>query len=74
MTLEALFEWFKEQVQYVLFFTLIVVLIVTGYRRAWIAMIGSLIGLAFIGVFVFNPDVIRPVSEWLGEKLNLGKR
>lgn len=74
MTLEALFEWFKEQVQYVLFFTLIVVLIVTGYRRAWLAMIGSLIGLAFIGIFIFNPDAIRPVSEWLGEKLNLGKR
>ncbi|GGA56287.1 hypothetical protein GCM10007416_31880 [Kroppenstedtia guangzhouensis] len=73
MTLATLFDWFKEQVQYVLFGVMIVVLLVTAYKRAWIMMIGALVGIAFIGVFVFNPDIIENVSEWLAEKLDIGE-
>lgn len=73
MTLADLFDWFKEQVGYVLFFAMIVVLLVSAFRQAWIAMIGSLVGIAFIGVFVFDPDIIRNVSEWLAGKIKLGR-
>lgn len=73
MSLESLFDWFKEQVQIVLLAVLIIALIVTGAKRAWIAMIGALVGIAFIGVFVFNPDLIQNVSEWMAGKLDIGE-
>lgn len=73
MSLESLFDWFKEQVQIVLLAVLIIALIVTGAKRAWIAMIGALVGIAFIGVFVFNPDLIQNVSKWMAGKLDIGE-
>lgn len=73
MSLADLFEWFKEQVQYVLFFVLLIILIVSGFKRAWIAMISALFGVTFIGMFVFDPELIQNVSEWLSGKLAIGE-
>jgi uncharacterized membrane protein len=72
MGLEELFNWVKEQAGYVLMMVLIVVILVTAAKRAWIAMIGALIGIAFVGIFIVNPNVIVNLSEWFGEKLSLG--
>ena len=72
MGLEELFNWVKEQAGYVLMMVLIVVILVTAAKRAWIAMIGALIGIAFVGIFIVNPTVIVDLSEWFGEKLSLG--
>jgi uncharacterized membrane protein len=72
MGLEELFNWVKEQAGYVLMIVLIIVILITAAKRAWIAMLGALIGIAFVGIFVANPNVITDLSEWLGEKLNLG--
>ena len=72
MGLEELFNWVKEQAGYVLMMVLIVVILVTAAKRAWIAMIGALIGIAFVGIFIVNPNVIVDLSEWFGEKLSLG--
>jgi uncharacterized membrane protein len=72
MGLEEVFNWVKEQAGYVLMIVLIVVILVTAAKRAWIAMLGAVIGIAFVGIFIVNPNVIVDLSEWFGEKLNLG--
>ncbi|MEC1158702.1 TcpD family membrane protein [Cytobacillus horneckiae] len=73
MGVQGLFEWLQQQAQYVLFIVLIVIILVTGAKRAWIAMIASIIGLAFIGIFILNPDIISSLAEWLNSKLNIGR-
>lgn len=72
MSLEGIFQWFSEQIYYILLFVFFIVLLTTAYKRAWLTMIGSIIGLAFIGIFVVDPDVLLNLSEWLGGQLNLG--
>lgn len=72
MSLQGIFEWVKEQAQYGLFIALIILVLVTAVKRAWIAMIGALIGLAFVGIFIISPDIIVNLAEWLGGKLNIG--
>ncbi|KAA9014914.1 hypothetical protein [Niallia endozanthoxylica] len=72
MGLEEIFNWVKEQAGYVLMIVLIVVVLVTAAKRAWIAMLGAVIGIAFVGIFIVNPNVIVNLSEWFGEKLKLG--
>lgn len=72
MGLEEVFNWVKEQAGYVLMIVLIVVVLVTAAKRAWIAMLGAVIGIAFVGIFIVNPNVIVNLSEWFGEKLKLG--
>lgn len=72
MSLQGVFEWLQQQAQYGLFIALIILILVTAVKRAWIAMIGSLIGLAFVGIFLLNPDIINTLAEWLSSKLSIG--
>lgn len=72
MGLEEIFNWVKEQAGYVLMIVLIIVILVTAAKRAWIAMMGAIVGLAFVGIFIVNPTVIVDLAEWFGSKLNIG--
>lgn len=72
MSLQGVFEWLQQQAQYGLFIALIILILVTAVKRAWIAMIGSLIGLAFVGIFLLNPNIINTLAEWLSSKLSIG--
>ncbi|PID03792.1 hypothetical protein CSV67_03900 [Sporosarcina sp. P2] len=72
MSLEGLFNWASQEIKWALFIVLFVALIVTAFKRAWIALVGVLIGLAFIGIFIVNPDTLISISEFIAEKLNLG--
>lgn len=74
MGLGELFSWGQEQVKYVLFLALFVALIVTAYKRAWIAMIGVVVGLSFIAIFVVNPEMLMDLGSWISNKLSLGKQ
>ncbi len=71
MSVSGLFNWFSTEIKYVLFIALFVLLIVTAFKRAWIAMVGVLIGLAFIGIFIVNPNAILSLSQWLASKLSI---
>lgn len=71
MSLAGLFSWVMEQARYVLFIALVILILWTGAKRAWIAMIGALIGLAFIGIFIINPEILVGISEWATDRLNL---
>jgi len=62
-----------EQVEILLIIGFIILLIITAYKRAWIAMIAVIIGFAFIGIFVTNPEILLTLSEWLNDKLNIGE-
>lgn len=72
MSIEGVYEWFAEQVKYALFLVLLVLLIVTAFKRAWIAMVGVIVGLTFIAIFIIDPDVIITLGTWLTEKLDFG--
>ncbi|MFZ7947162.1 MULTISPECIES: hypothetical protein [Bacillaceae] len=74
MSIESLFDWFAGEVKWALFIALLVLLIVTAFKRAWIAMVGVVIGLAFIGMFIVKPDLIITLAEWLTNLLNFGGR
>lgn len=73
MGLGGFFDWFQEQVKYVLFFALFIALIVTAFQRAWIAMVGVIVGLAFIGIFIVQPDMIIDLGSWISDKVRLGR-
>lgn len=73
MSLAGLFDWFSNEIKIALFIVLFIVLIVTAFKRAWIAMIGSIVGLAFIGMFIVEPELLTNVSEWLTDKLAVGR-
>lgn len=72
MDLSTLFEWLKEQASYVLMIIGIIIILVTAAQRRWTAMIGAIIAIAFIGIFVLNPEIIKTMSNWLNDKVNLG--
>ena len=73
MSLSSLFEWGQEQVKYLLFIVAFVALIITAYKRAWITMIGVIIGLAVISIFIVNPDILVDIGSWLSDLLSLGE-
>ena len=72
MSISSLWDWFSTEIRYVLFFAMAILMIVCIVKRAWIMLVVSIIGLAFIGIFIINPDTILSLAEWLGNKLNLG--
>lgn len=71
ISLQGLFEWLQQQAQYALFIVLIILVLVFASKRAWIAMAGSIVGLAVVGVFILNPNVIADIASWFGTKLNM---
>lgn len=72
MGLAGIYEWVMEQARYILFIALVILILVTAVKRAWIAMAGALIGLAAVGIFIINPEILIGISEWATDKLNLG--
>lgn len=72
MDLSGLFEWVKEQATYILFIILIIGVLVLAFKRAWIQMVGLIIGLAVVGIFIANPNVITDVADWLSTKVSIG--
>jgi uncharacterized membrane protein len=71
ISLQGVFQWIQTQAVYALFIVGIVAIIVLGAKRAWIAMIGTIIGIALIGIFVIDPEIITDMATWLGDKLNM---
>lgn len=71
MSIQGIYDWFLEQVQLLLLMVFVALLIFCAYKRAWIAMVGVVIGIAIIGIFIWNPDMLRKLSEWLGTQFGL---
>ncbi|MEN1969687.1 hypothetical protein WMZ97_16615 [Lentibacillus sp. N15] len=73
MGLAEFFSWAQDQIKYALFLVLFVLLIITAFKRAWIALIGVLIGLSFLAIFIVNPDMLINLGQWFSSKLRLGQ-
>lgn len=72
MDLGSTSTWVQSQGKYLLYIVAIVLILVTGFKRAWIAMIGVVIGLIFVGIFVNSPSTITNLATWLQGKIKLG--
>lgn len=72
MDLSGLFDWVKEQATYILFIGVIIGALILGFKRAWIQLVGLIIGFGIIGIFIANPNVITDIAEWLGDLTNFG--
>lgn len=64
-------DWFQEQGKYALFIATIVLSIIFGFKRQWLGLLGALVGLAIIGIFILDPNVITHVSEFVSQKFGL---
>lgn len=73
MGLQGIADWILAQVEILLLIVFVILLIVTAYKRAWIAMAAVIVGFAFIGIFVVNPNILLTLSEWLNGRLQLGQ-
>jgi len=73
MGLEGIKDFIIDQVAILLIIAFVIMLVVTAYKRAWIAMAAVIIGFAFIGIFVANPEILLTLSEWLNDKLRIGQ-
>lgn len=72
LTLEGFKVWFFDQVELALAIILVILLFVTAYKRAWMAMVGVVLGLAILGIFIVNDQAITSLASWLAEKLGMG--
>jgi len=72
MDLSGLFDWIKEQAMYILFIGVIIGALVLGFKRAWIQLVGLIVGFGIIAIFISNPNVITDIADWLGDKVNIG--
>lgn len=72
MDLSGLFDWVKEQAMYILFIGVIIGALVLGFKRAWIQLVGLIIGFGIIAIFISNPNVITDIADWLGDKVDIG--
>lgn len=73
MGLGELFSWFQDQIKYALFLVLFVLMIVTAFKRAWIALAGVILGLSFLAIFIVNPDMLISLGSWISTKLKMGQ-
>ena len=71
MDLSGLFDWVKEQAMYILFIGVIIGALVLGFKRAWIQLVGLIIGFGIIAIFISNPNVITDIADWLGDKVDI---
>jgi len=73
MSLQGIADWIIQQVEILLIIAFVILLIVTAYKRAWIAMAAVIVGFAFIGIFIVNPNILLNLSEWLNGMLQIGQ-
>lgn len=71
ISLQGFYTWIQQQAEYGLFIVLVGVAIYCAAKRAWIALIGAIVGLAGVGIFIINPNAIETVAEGLGKLLNI---
>ncbi|MED4077603.1 hypothetical protein ACQKEY_22365 [Lysinibacillus fusiformis] len=71
MGVSGLFTWVQEQAQYILFIAVIILSLVMAFKRQWIGLVGTLAGLAIIGLFVIQPEMIKTVGTTIGGWLGL---
>lgn len=72
ISFEGIYDWVREQGKWILLTAVIVILLVTAFKRAWGAMFGALLGLAFVGIFIFSPGVIEDLGSFISDNTGIG--
>lgn len=70
-SINDLFEWGSNQIDYVLYVVMFVMILFFAFKRAWIALISTIVGLAFLAIFVTEPVILIRLAEWLAGKLSV---
>ena len=73
LDLSGIKDWFVDQIEIILIVGFLIILVVTAYRRQWLMMFMAMLGFAFIGIFVKQPELLLTLAEWLGEKVSIGQ-
>ena len=71
--LDDLLSWGQGQLKIILFIILIITLFVTAFKRAWLAMVGTILAMAFLAMFVSDTTLLIDLAEWFARKLKLRK-
>ena len=71
--LDDLLSWGQGQLKIILSIILIITLFVTAFRRAWLAMVGTILAMAFLAMFVSDTTLLIDLAEWFAKKLKLRK-
>ena len=71
MSFQPFYQWFLEQINYILIMAVIGLMVWCAFKRAWIMAFSVLIVGAIIGIFIWNPDMLKKVSQWFGGMFNL---
>lgn len=69
-SLQSVFDWGSTQIEFALFLVMFVMLLFFAFKRAWIALISTIVGLAFLAIFVADPIILIKLSEWLASKVS----
>lgn len=70
-SLRNLFKWGSTQIEYALFLIMFIMIIFFAFKRAWIALISTIIGLAILAIFVANPVMLIKLAEWVARELTI---
>lgn len=65
-------DWVQEQALIILFVAVIVLSLILGIKRQWIALVGSLAGFAIIAIFVAAPEMIQTIGQTMAGWIGLG--
>jgi len=58
-------KWVQEQGKLAFWAILVIVMIPIAWRRAWITAVGTVLGFAFVGIFVIYPTEMQQFAVWM---------
>jgi len=73
MSVKGFYDFLQGEMKYVLFIILFFLIAYTVYKRAWVGLIGSIIGLAVVGMFIVDPEILLSLSGWAKDKFSVGE-
>lgn len=70
-SLEGFFTWFTDQAFYVVLIVMIVSMLGLAFKRAWLGMVGVVLGGSLILLFVKTPKAVEAIASWLASVLGI---
>lgn len=73
MSVKGFYDFLQGEMKYVLFIILFFLIAYTVYKRAWVALVGSILGLALVGIFIVDPEILLSLGGWMKDIFNIGE-
>lgn len=71
MGLQGLLAEFIIQANYAVSIILIITILGTLYKRAWVVGFTSILAISFFLIFINKPTILKDLSGWLGGMFGL---